>query len=93
MPAQTIRSDPTKASRSRQRAYSNATTHQHCGGTQRSGTRKARSGIRSTTLVVRMVSTVDNYDYLTEMEFVPDGFIRVDLVLQDTVKCVGSIVV
>ena len=41
---------------------------------------KARAGIRATTLVVRMVSTVDNYDYLTEFEFVPDGSIRIDLV-------------
>eukprot|EP00946_MAST-07B_sp_MAST-7B-sp1_P005058 g5058.t1 len=77
----TIRSDPTKAVPFKAACvFERDDTSALWRHTQVQAPGKARSGIRSTTLVVRMVSTVDNYDYLTEMEFVPDGSIRVDLV-------------
>jgi|EP00945_MAST-04E_sp_MAST-4E-sp1_P001062 hypothetical protein len=80
-PGQIIRSDPTKAVPFKAACVFErddvAALWRH---TQVQAPGKARAGIRATTLVVRMVSTVDNYDYLTEFEFVPDGSIRIDLV-------------
>ena len=81
VPAQTMRSDPTKAVPFKAACVFErddaAALWRH---TEVQAPGKARSGIRATTLVVRMVSTVSNYDYLTEVEFVPDGSIRIDLV-------------
>ena len=37
---------------------------------------KASHGVRASSLVVRMVSTVSNYDYLTEFEFAADGSMK-----------------
>ena len=34
-------------------------------------------GVRGSSLVVRMVSTVGNYDYLTELQFGADGGMKV----------------
>lgn len=81
VPAQTMRSDPTQAVPFKAACVFErddaAALWRH---TEAQAPGKARNGIRATTLVVRMVSTVSNYDYLTEVEFVPDGTIRIDLV-------------
>jgi Cu2+-containing amine oxidase len=40
---------------------------------------KLSHGVRATSLVVRMVTTVSNYDYLTEFEFSPDGSVKASI--------------
>lgn len=78
--AKTVRADPTRASAVRMACVferdSAGALWRH---TEDQSPGKASHGVRGTSLIVRMVSTVANYDYLTEVEFLVDGTVKVSL--------------
>ena len=79
--AKVLRSDPTKATPFKAACvFERDQTSALWRHTEVQAPNKQANGVRATSLVVRMVSTVSNYDYLTEIEFVADGSVKVSLI-------------
>lgn len=79
--AKTMRSDATKAVPYRAACvYERDTTASLWRHTELQAPGSPAHGVRGTALVVRMISTVANYDYLTEVEFSADGTVKVSLI-------------
>ena len=79
--AKVLRSDPTKATPFKAACvFERDQTSALWRHIEVQAPNKQANGVRATSLVVRMVSIVSNYDYLTEIEFVADGSVKVSLI-------------